>query len=504
MNLTRLPDPPNPLMFASASDPMTWQKSMYDWMQSAKSAIEGDSTANTALLAFVANTGLQMPAGIVTAPSMSFSQDPSTGIYQPAIGQIAVAVEGVQELLMDSSGNFTITTLNVTTVNSTTENVTTGNITTLNTTTGNITTVVATTVDASTVNATSGDLTLASTSGAVRAPTIAETDNSTAVATTAWVTGSPTVYGNIGRNVVHNSMFRINQRGTGPFTSNGAYTSDRWVISFTGDTMSISTATLNDTDRSQIGDESAQFAIQNTFTGVNSAADFDVLIHRIENVHRLSNQTVTVSFWAKCASGALKLGVSMDQSFGTGGSPSTAVAGNGTAFTLSTTWARYSTQITLGSCSGKTLGSNGNDFTGLDFWFSSGSTQATRAGNIGVQSGIIAIWGVQCEIGSVATPLEKSDIRYDLTNCMRFYQTNGASWAVAGYQAIGAAMIIDQLWPVPMRATPSLLNGSFSTSINVTSPTLSTVANTGMRMSGTATATGAWEMVVAWNVTADL
>jgi hypothetical protein len=481
MNLTRLPDPPNISLF-STNDPMQWVKAATVWMQDAKSAIEGDSTTNTALLAMVASTGLQTQPGTVTTPPYSFSQDPTTGIYQPAIGQIAVAVEGVQELLMDSSGNFTVTTLNATT----------GNFTTVNT---------------STVNAPTGDLTLASTSGAVRAPTMALTDSSTAVATTAFVTSSissPAVTDNIGRNVIHNSMFRINQRGVGPFTSNGAYTSDRWVMVLTGDTMSISTATLGDTDRSQIGDESATSAIQNTFTGVNSAADFDALIQRIETVHRLSNQTVTVSFFAKCAAGSLKLGVSMDQSFGTSGSPSTAIQGAGVAFTLSTTWTRYSTQITLPSVSGKTLGTAGNDYTALNFWFSSGTTNATRAGSIGVQSGIIAIWGVQVEIGTLATPFEHADIRFDLSNCMRFYQADGAGWAAAGYQATSDAILVDQLWPVPLRAAPSTLNYSFSTSINVTSPSLQAVANTGMRMSATCTATGPWEMITAWNATADL
>jgi hypothetical protein len=504
MNLTRLPDPPDPQSYISASDPLAWQKAMYTWAQGAKAAIEGDSTTNTALLAFVANTGVQMPQGIVTAPSMSFANDPETGIYQPTIGEIAIAVEGVQELLLDSSGNLTTTTLNATTGDITTLNSTTGNITTLNTTTGNITTVVATTVDASTVTAPTGDLTLASTSGAVRAPTMVETDDSTAVATTAWVTGSPTVYDNIGRNKLHNSMFNIQQRGAGPWTANAAYTADRWVMALVGDTMSISIATATDTDRSQIGDESATTFIQNTFTGVNSAADFDALIQRIETVHRLSNQTVTVSFWAKCASGTLKLGVSMDQSFGTGGSPSSAVQSAGTAFTLSTTWARFSTQFTLGSCSGKTLGTNGNDYTALDFWFSSGTTNATRAGSIGVQSGIIGIWGVQVEIGSNATALEKPDIRYDLSNCMRFYQADGAAWGAAGYQVASDGLVVDQLYPVPMRATPSLVNYSFSTAINVMSPVITAVANTGMRMSATATATGAWEMIAAWNSTADL
>jgi hypothetical protein len=494
MNLTRLPDPPS-LSLLNTNDPTAFAKACVDWMQATKSAIENDSTTNTALLAMVANTGFQTQPGTVTTPPYAFAQDPTTGIYQPQVGQLAVAVEGVQELLLDSSGNITVTTVTATT----------GNITTVNATTGNITTVVATTVDASTVTAPTGDLTLASTSGAVRAPTIAETDNSTAVATTAWVTAAPPVIDNIGRNKIHNPFFNINQRGTGPFTSNGAYTADRWVMAFTGDTMSISTATLNDTDRSQIGDESALFAIQNTFTGVNSAADFDVLIQRIENVHRLSNQTVTVSFWAKAASGTPKVGVSMDQSFGTGGSPSTAVQGAGTAFTLSTTWTRFSTQFALASVSGKTLGTGSNDYTGLNFWFSSGSTNATRAGSIGVQTAIIAIWGVQCEVGSVATALEKLDPRYDFTNCQRFYQASGTGSLLYFGTATGViTLATTMLLPVPLRAAPSLTNYAFTTTTNTTSQAIAILGNTTLELSAASAGTGPFGLAAAWNTTADL
>jgi hypothetical protein len=59
--------------------------------------------------------------------------------------------------------------------------------------------------------------------------------------------------------------------------------------------------------------------------------------------------------------------------------------------------------------SGKTLGSNNDSFTGLEFFYSSGATNNAIAGNIGVQSGTINIWGVQLEIGSIATQLEKRD-----------------------------------------------------------------------------------------------
>jgi hypothetical protein len=47
---------------------------------------------------------------------------------------------------------------------------------------------------------------------------------------TKWVTLAtqpPPSAGNVGRNLLHNAMFNVWQRGTGPFNTAG-YTADRW------------------------------------------------------------------------------------------------------------------------------------------------------------------------------------------------------------------------------------------------------------------------------------
>jgi hypothetical protein len=90
--------------------------------------------------------------------------------------------------------------------------------------------------------------------------------------------------------------------------------------------------------------------------------------------------------------------------------------------TLTATWTRYAVSFAIPSAAGKTVGTNGDDGTDLAFFFSSGATNNTVAGGIGVQSGIIQLWGVQLEVGTQATPLEKLDPRLDLANCQRFYE----------------------------------------------------------------------------------
>jgi hypothetical protein len=263
----------------------------------------------------------------------------------------------------------------------------------------------------------------------------------------------PQLSTNVGRNLLHNSLFNVAQRGAGPFTANG-YTLDRWAMFTANGTSSITWTSMSDTSRAQIGDEAAENALGNTFVGSATAGSYNLIAHSIEDVRRLSGKTVTVSFWAQATAGTPKLGVSLNQNFGTGGSPSATVAGAGSAVTLSTTWARYQVTFSLPSVAGKTIGSNKNHCTILNLWYSAEATYAVGSGNIGVQSGTVYLWGIQLEIGSVATPLEKPDPADDLCRCQRFYQVGVAS--LFGYQTSGGQFAYNLRWPTQMRATPTV------------------------------------------------
>jgi hypothetical protein len=168
--------------------------------------------------------------------------------------------------------------------------------------------------------------------------------------------------------------------------------------------------------------------------------------------------------------------------------------------TLSTTPARYSVTIAIPSVSGKTLGTNGNDYTSLSIWLSSGTTQSSRAGNIGVQTGSIAFWGVQLEIGTQATPLEKPDPRYDLANCQRFYFSGNLSNQGAG----GAAGVeaVSQTLPVHMRATPTL-TAAWS-NVNVSNPVIGAMNGANYQFYGTTPAGGQYIFGGGFTASADL
>ena len=148
--------------------------------------------------------------------------------------------------------------------------------------------------------------------------------------------------------------------------------------------------------------------------------------------------------------------------------------------TLSTTYSRYSLTFAIPSASGKTVGTNGNDATVLQFCYSSGSTTMPPFyGNPGVQSGSVWLWGVQLEIGNVATPLEKPDPRYDLSNCQRFARLVYAS---ARFSASGASQFVDNTVSFPdMRAVPTITPGAVGISANATVIGLTASSNNAAR-----------------------
>jgi hypothetical protein len=364
------------------------------------------------------------------------------------------------------------------------------------------------------------------------APTPTAGDNDTSIATTAFVTNALSTapsggvtkfngrlgdvtfsiadaalvgtYNNIGRNYLHNPLFNIAQRGAGPFTANGVISLDRWKVGVLGTGASISVGQLaqTDTDRAQIGDEEGTSVLDVTFVGTAGSLDYNSVVQHIENVYRLANKTVTISFWARAATAGTRLGVSLTQLFGNGGSPSGEHDILGQSVTLSTTWARYSVTLTVLSVAGRTLGTNGDHSTAFIFWFSSGFANSARSGNVGVQSGNVRVWGAQLERGIAPTPLERPDIRYDLTNCQRYYQT------VDGYvsESTGTAgWAVGRVYPfvVPMRSTPVMTLLTAPVYANASGAQAQPIGSRGWQMIGIPTEAFGWSAQATFGASAD-
>jgi hypothetical protein len=182
------------------------------------------------------------------------------------------------------------------------------------------------------------------------------------------------------------------------------------------------------------------------------------------------------------------------------------VSGTGQSVTISTTWARYSLTLTVPSTSGKTLGTNGDSATPVTWWVSSGTTYNAFAGGIGVQSGTFTLWGVQLEIGSVATPLEKPDPQQDLAKCQRFFYdcsaANALGASLAGYIVAGVGALISQPFPTMMRAAPTI-TPSAVTLVNVSGPAYAGCID-GIYAAVTGVAAGGYQFAFSFTASADL
>lgn len=222
------------------------------------------------------------------------------------------------------------------------------------------------------------------------------------------------------RNVIINGDFRINQRG---LTSGGTTTQlysgyDRWLWVATGGTVTYSAQSFTPGNAIS-GYEPKNFA-RLAISGQAANGDFCLFAQKIEDARTFAGQQVTLSFWAKSATGTPSIAVELDQSFGTGGSSS--VQTYITKIPITTSWARYTATFTVPSISGKTVGSGTDSYLGLNFWYSSGTSTSARTGSLGIQNNTFDIWGVQLEQNTQATPFEQRPIGVELQLCQRYFE----------------------------------------------------------------------------------
>jgi hypothetical protein len=256
-----------------------------------------------------------------------------------------------------------------------------------------------------------------------------------------------------GKNKIINGDFGVWQRGTSFSMSSTLYTADRWVdVAATAfPTGTVSRQTFTPGTAPAAGYESSFFARLN-ITAANGCTNLDYN-QKIEDVRTFAGQTVTVSFWAK-ADAASTMGVYFEQNFGSGGSGSVFSSLN--TISLTTAWVRYSTTFTLGSLSGKTIGTSNFLMLGL--------RMPTSAGVVRV--GTYDYWGVQVESGSAATAFQTATgtIQGELAACQRYYYRVTGS---QNYNRIGfgsgvssTAAQIDVIFPVTMRVVHSAIDFS--------------------------------------------
>jgi hypothetical protein len=222
-----------------------------------------------------------------------------------------------------------------------------------------------------------------------------------------------------GKNKIINGDFSINQRNLTTSTTSAAYGFDRWLAVLNdGTTNSYSAQTFTPGAAPVAGYEATNFARLISAGQTLSSAQTS-LRQYVESVRTFAGETITVSFWAKAASGTPKVALEVGQAFGIGGSSNVDIyAGQ---VTLSTSWARYSLTLNVPSISGKTIGTT--DSLQFNFFVSAGTNLNARTGSLGIQSNTFDFWGVQAEAGSTASPFQTATgtKQGELAACQRYY-----------------------------------------------------------------------------------
>ena len=272
--------------------------------------------------------------------------------------------------------------------------------------------------------------------GTATAPTQSSGDNSTKLATTAYVNAITGTSGNMGfRNRIQNGAMVIDQRNAGASvtpTSTGSSTFllDRWKADISQaskfSVQQSSTAPTGFTNSMVVTSLSAYtvgasevFAITQIIEGYN-IADF--------GWGAAGASSVTLSFWVR-SSLTGTFGIVLENSANNRSYPATytinaantweqksiTIAGD-----TSGTWVTNSgkgVQIKFGLGVGSTLSGTAGAWAAADYWGATGATSV-----VGTNGATFYITGVQLEKGTQATSFDFRSIGTELALCQRYYE----------------------------------------------------------------------------------
>lgn len=306
-------------------------------------------------------------------------------------------------------------------------------------------------------------------------------------------------------NRIINGDFRVWQRGGS--TSANAFAADRWSNGLLGGavTHSIQAFPVGET----LGANSPPYFLRQTVSGQTLSSSFAVTLQKIEGVRAYAGQTVTILGWARRSSGTGNLAFEGIQSFGTTlGSPTGISPGifgiAPTTVTLGATWAPFAIVVTFPSITGKTLGTDGNDWTGIQFFTSAGSDYNARTNSLGLQTIGVDFWGIHIRVGTWAaadTALYRNrDVGTEVVLCQRYFQLA----RVAIQSPVGGLMLVPWFTRESMRAAPILTINSAGTSSGASGIVDIVNDNNGGYFQFTATASGAYVINRIYNLDAEL
>lgn len=224
-----------------------------------------------------------------------------------------------------------------------------------------------------------------------------------------------------GRNCLINGDFRLWQRGAVfPASVGTRYIADRWQANAIGTKVA---ATREDVPpgggqggRLLAG---SRHLLRLDVQSVAGAGNMALVQQRIEDVRSLAGRTVTISFKARSSVDDFRIGVELQQSYGTGGS--TARDSIGASVVLDTLWRWHQVTVEVPGLAGKTLGPD--SYLQLSFWLDAGADFGGRAFAAGQKSGSVQLAEVQIEEGDTATDFDRRPEALELLLCQRYYET---------------------------------------------------------------------------------
>lgn len=258
------------------------------------------------------------------------------------------------------------------------------------------------------------------------------------------------------KNKIINGNFDLWDYATSQ-TSSGYGSDNRWRNEHSGSTKTHSRQafTIGQTDVPG----NPEFFSRTVVTTGGGASNYVRKTQRIEFVKTLSSYDAVCSIWAK-ADSSKDIAFEFVQNFGTTGSPSAEVTGIGvTTLNLTSSWQKFTITASITSISGKTLGTDLNDYIEAVIWFDAGSDFDARTNSLGNQSGTFDIARVQTEEGPVATQFDGRSESQEISLAERFYWTGYAPGTATGqfYSTAGTTRFGAQVcFPSTMRTTPTV------------------------------------------------
>lgn len=258
-----------------------------------------------------------------------------------------------------------------------------------------------------------------------------------------------TPFNSMSRQAIINGNFDVAQRGTTSTNpSDNSFLLDRWRYRVGADGGTLPTTIIVSQQAQTPGDLFGSYyyyRINPNEAGASlGAGSYGTNENKIEHGTRMlcgNGKKVTVSFYARSSIANKKLAISLRQVYGTGGTPTSSETLNGTNFTLTSSWVKYSYTFTTNTLVGKTFGTANDDYLQLIIWHMWGTTWLTETGSAGAEtyvgSGNIDIAQVQLCAGDVALPFQPKSFEEELRACQRYYWKT-FPYEVAPVQNVGS------------------------------------------------------------------